>query len=582
MALSSDLISQFAKITKDNTDTKKESTVYGTTVVHSGTTYVKLDGSDRLTPVSTTTDTKDGERVTVMIKNHTATITGNISSPAARTEDTKKTASNVTELEIATAYRITTEDLNAVTAYIDNLKTIVGKFESVSTEDLTAVNAEIESIEAKFIDVDTLTAEDVRIVNATIESIQGKIATFTDVSTEDLEAANAVIGQLKAYNGKFTYLFADELDAINANIKNLDVNKLSAEDAEIKYVNIDFGNIDKAWMEEFYSRSGIIEYIEGADGTFSGTLVGVTIKGDLIEGNTIKADKLVIKSDTDGLYYKLNFEGGHFTDAEEVPTDSIHGSVITAKSIAAEKINVKDLVAFGATIGGFNITDGAIYSGVKESIDNTTEGLYAGKDGQVFIGNTSNYLKFYRELKCILTDEILDALDGALVVDECVYEENQEDFDVYLYTDSDGEKTYYAIVDDEYYRVEVEELYKLKIMADSIFFGTDDKRSLDDIKALTEHVKIGTWEDPDTGDVNPSIELAEGDSDFKQVITNKASRIMDGSNVVTEMDNEGINTENLTSRGEYRQKPANASGYWAWVTHGKGNLGLMWKEEVTE
>lgn len=92
MGLSSDLISQFVKATNDAAKTKTETTVYGTIVEYSGSTYVKIDGSDLLTPISTTVDVKHGERVTVMIKNHTATITGNISSPAARTDDVKEIA----------------------------------------------------------------------------------------------------------------------------------------------------------------------------------------------------------------------------------------------------------------------------------------------------------------------------------------------------------------------------------------------------------------------------------------------------------------------------------------------------------
>lgn len=87
MALTSDLISEFVKVTNDKEEPKKETIVYGTTVSYEGKTYVKIDGSDLLTPIITSVNTEPGERVTVMIKNHTATITGNISSPAARTDD---------------------------------------------------------------------------------------------------------------------------------------------------------------------------------------------------------------------------------------------------------------------------------------------------------------------------------------------------------------------------------------------------------------------------------------------------------------------------------------------------------------
>lgn len=87
MALSDDLISQFAKITKDEEKTATEKTVYGTVVEREGVKYVQFDGSDMLTPVLSTTNYESGERVIVTIKNHTATITGNLTSPSARTKE---------------------------------------------------------------------------------------------------------------------------------------------------------------------------------------------------------------------------------------------------------------------------------------------------------------------------------------------------------------------------------------------------------------------------------------------------------------------------------------------------------------
>lgn len=95
MPLSKELISQFAKITK-GTEDKKETIVYGTVAENGGSKYVRLDGSDILMPAYTTVEVSSGERVTVMIKNHTAVITGNITSPAARSEDLKTVGSSVT------------------------------------------------------------------------------------------------------------------------------------------------------------------------------------------------------------------------------------------------------------------------------------------------------------------------------------------------------------------------------------------------------------------------------------------------------------------------------------------------------
>lgn len=84
MELSADLVSQFAKLARDKPNSKSEgTTVYGTVNVIGGNIYVQLDGSDFITPVSMTMDAQHGDRVMVLVKNHTATIIGNLSSPAS-------------------------------------------------------------------------------------------------------------------------------------------------------------------------------------------------------------------------------------------------------------------------------------------------------------------------------------------------------------------------------------------------------------------------------------------------------------------------------------------------------------------
>jgi hypothetical protein len=188
---------------------------------------------------------------------------------------------------------------------------------------------------------------------------------------------------------------AETIASINNELQNIYNNYLKSETADIKYANIDFSNIGKAAMEYFYAHSGLIKNVVVGDQQITGELIGVTIKGDLIEGNTIVAEKLVIKGD-DGLYYKLNTDGMD-VEAEQTEYNSLNGSIIRAKSITATKIAVDDLVAFDATIAGFNITDEAIYSGVKESALNTTRGIYLGKDGQLAFGDSNNYLRFYKD-----------------------------------------------------------------------------------------------------------------------------------------------------------------------------------------
>jgi hypothetical protein len=87
MHLDAGLISQFVKATNDDKPVKREEIVYGTVVVYDGKKYVKMDGSELLTPISATTKVEDDERVIVTIKDHSAIVTGNLTSPSASNHD---------------------------------------------------------------------------------------------------------------------------------------------------------------------------------------------------------------------------------------------------------------------------------------------------------------------------------------------------------------------------------------------------------------------------------------------------------------------------------------------------------------
>lgn len=391
MSLSSELVSQFVKVTRDEVENKTDSTAYGTIVVDNDNTYVKLDGSDLLTPISTTTVLKDGDRVFVTIKNHSAIVTGNITNPSATDTDVTEIGNKISQFEIVIADKVTTEQLEAEIAKINKL----------IANNIEATNAKFETIEVEIAKIGKIEADNITI-NETLtahtgkfETIEADIATFKDVTTENFEAVNADIHNLNVDYGEFKDLTTNTLTAHTASITNLETKKLDTETANITFANIDFSNIGEAAIEKLFTESGIIDDLTMDEGHVTGKLVGVTIIGDLIEGGTVKADKLVIKGD-DGLYYKLNTNGETVT-SEQTDYNSLNGSVITAKSITAEKVKVSDLVAFGATIGGFNIDNDAIYSGVKSTMDNDTTGIHLNKDGQINIGDADNYLKYYKD-----------------------------------------------------------------------------------------------------------------------------------------------------------------------------------------
>lgn len=389
MALNSKLAKEFAQIIKEDKTASKDVTVYGTAVKFNGKMYVKIDGSERMTPVETTTSIKEGDRVTVLIKAHSATVTGNVSDPASSTSDKKATdekvndlSGKVTEFGTIVAGKVSTDQLNAAEARIESLET----YNVTVRENLKANSADIKNLNADNVTINqTLKANKAAIDNlntkvAVIDTLDTTYATITD-----LKVTNGTIHNLSGDYAYFKRTTTDTLNALNGNFESLDS----------KYANIDFSNISKATMGEFYANSGLIKNAVVGDQTITGELIGVTIKGDLIEGGTIVADKLVMKGN-DGLYYKLNTDG-NTVSSEQTVYNSINGSIITAKSIAAEKIAVNDLVAFGATIAKYHITQNALYSGTKETVDNTTRGAFLGEDGQVNFGDSNNYIKFFTD-----------------------------------------------------------------------------------------------------------------------------------------------------------------------------------------
>ena len=153
MALSTDLISQFVKVTKDETKDNKGSTVYGEVVKYNNKDYVKIDGSDLLTPISSSSiAVDDGERVSILIKDHNATVTGNITSPAGTDKSVQNVSQKVTELYSVVAEKATFEQLEAEKARIDDL---VADNVTIK-EQLTADSADIRDLKAKEVTISTI------------------------------------------------------------------------------------------------------------------------------------------------------------------------------------------------------------------------------------------------------------------------------------------------------------------------------------------------------------------------------------------------------------------------------------------
>lgn len=608
MDLSRNIIKRYVQVASPEKITSNSETVYGTVVNEGETLYVKIDGSNILTPVSSTIDIKANDRVLVLVKNHEATVIGSPSSPTARLEELNNLGTEVTEFKA-----VATRDLIAARADIDNLN---------------ANKLSVKDAELKYATIEKLDAENATIngkLTAYEASIEGLKADKIDAS--EVEAKYATIESLEATDAKFdkldtTYAKVTALDAQKARIDDLDANKLSATDADLKYADIDFANIGEAAVEKFYAVSGIIQNLTLETGVVVKELVGVKIKGDLIEGNTIQADKLVVKG-SDGLYYKINIEGGATTSeqvSEEDLQNGLSGSIIVAKSITANQIAVDDLVAFGATIGGFHIVGNSLSYGITEEdinvinahFNNLTSITAKYENMEAINAEIENLKARYADFDRV-TEEDVEALNVDIenlrtaftnetsisAEDLNVANSEIDNLKAYnasftyspspgsiysgvkssvdnttkgVYLDSDGK---FSFGDSDNFIKFYEDqngAYKLEISADSILFGSNKKsvenieEDIDNVLEKTEYISVGT----DNG--KPYIELGEGDSDFKVKITNEEIQFNDGPTTPAYISNQKLMIEKAQVDNELR------FGNFVWKERKNGNMGLTWEE----
>ena len=608
MGLSHDLISQFVKVTNDRQTEKKETIAYGTAVELDGKKYVRLDGSDMLTPVSSTADAEANERVTVLIKDHTATITGNASSPAARKQSVDDAIDQIAEVEILVAKKVSTDDFDAERGRINKLVS-----ENVTiTERLTASEGNIEKLKTDKVSTKELEAQKARIDSLETNTLTVDVADVKYAKIESLEATDGDFRNLESDYASFKNTTTDNLTAVNASISNLDAT----------YAKIDFANIGEAAVEKFYAVSGIIQNLTIETGVVVKELVGVLISGDLIKGNTIQADKLIVRGE-DGLYYKLNIEGGATTTeqvSEEDLQNGLSGSIIVAKSITANQIAVDDLVAFGATIGGFHIVGNSLSYGITEEdidvinayFENLTSITAKYENMEAINAEIENLKARYADFDRVTAEDVealnvdIENLRTAFTNETSI---SAEDLNVanseidnlktynasftYLpspgsiysgakssvdnttpgiYLDSDGK---FSFGDSDNFIKFYEDqngAYKLEISADSILFGNNKKsvenieEDIDNVLEKTEYISVGT----DNG--KPYIELGEGDSDFKVKITNEEIQFNDGQITPAYISNQKLMIEKAQVDNELR------FGNFVWKERKNGNMGLTWEE----
>ena len=337
MAVPNELIAKFAKLSKES-KIQRETTVFGTTVEYGGKLYVKMDGSDLLTPVATTSEISAGERVTVMVKDHTATVTGNISNPSASKGTTDAIKDEITTInatignfELVIADKVNTGELQAEVAKINELMAL-----KANIVDLNVTNATIKDLNVQVANIDKalITKADIVDLDAANAEINTLKANYADIET-------LVGGNLTMDNIQSLVLTSSKVTVDNAFIKDAMIDRVSADKINAGTINTNNVNIQsedgsmllRGSLQQFKDAEGNVRIQIGKDasGDFTFALYGADGQGQLINQNGITAsaigDGLIVNSMVSD---NANISGSKL-DIDSVITE-VNGSTTTIKS----------------------------------------------------------------------------------------------------------------------------------------------------------------------------------------------------------------------------------------------------------
>ena len=304
MSLSNELISQFAKITNDKKTSRiDEVTLYGEVVKCDDSICVRFDGSEELTPVTTIAEkdeegnitnfkygaasVKTGDRVSVALKNHSATITGNLTDPPMGRAEVKINDDSI----------VATVD-NKVKVQIDAMGVRIDNFESGVNLSLNNMGVQINGLTTitNGLSNGTTTIDGGCIKTGTIDAdrlnLTGAIA-FGDLSSDVQNGINSA--QTAADNAQNT---ANSAQTAASDAQNTANSAKNAVD--------DLDSVVTGWTYEGST------YIDGTQ-IMTGTIVASSLQGGevrLLDGDGDEAATFTLSGATSYDSSKLVIDSG--------------------------------------------------------------------------------------------------------------------------------------------------------------------------------------------------------------------------------------------------------------------------------
>lgn len=365
MSLSTELISQFVKATKDDSQVKPDTIAYGTVQLTNGKLTIQLDGASTSIPIEDSTiDTEKslnvGNRVMVLIKNHKACIIGNLTSQSITVDGVQFELGRIDALEVDNA--AIHDTLTVQNGVISDLSADYGDFKELTAEKIETAEGKIASLEST-----SVKAEQIEAKYATIDGLKatnGDIYNLKTIyaSAERMDTTEAIIEELTAKDVDITV----RLDAAEANIEDLDANVAKIDtlifgSASGNTMHVDFANAVVALLGDAWIKSAMVESVS-ADKITAGDIITNNIRVMSEDGSLIISDETLQISDgtrvrvqigkDEANDYSINvwdqngnlmFSKGGITDAaikEAIIRDDM---VSDTANISAHKLNIDSL-----------------------------------------------------------------------------------------------------------------------------------------------------------------------------------------------------------------------------------------------
>lgn len=157
----------------------------------------------------------------------------------------------------------------------------------------------------------------------------------------------ALVNKLSADEADIKYIKSTELTTIEADIKNAVIGSLSTEFATVKYLEtnyaqINFANVEKATIGTVLADVGLITEATIKDGHVTGYLDSVEINANSITAGDLSVERLIMRGNENSIVYALNNITGAL-QAQNV--DTINGEVLTQRTVTADRLVAKSITA---------------------------------------------------------------------------------------------------------------------------------------------------------------------------------------------------------------------------------------------